>query len=586
MINVINRRKLAKRTNEQRNDPDSRASTGGSAAKISSRRGLVDDPDFNYDPDVELLANEPDMDIDEPQQDAPTMAAGGRLATSSGGGQRGVVPLPIGLRDPRTSFTKIFTKQYQLRIFNTGIEARTQFPPNTQNIMMKWPYHDLPVEYVGFYLNFDEMKWCQQFSKCIAKRASVQLSNNTAVMPFETNSSVTTVGNNNVGVKLSVLDPSISAHRKGILPDIEKTIKDVFWGKHSMDIGVTAGWSGSQIHNLGAQYITRNYDARYVYINCIESVSTQPEIAHTYGENVFPVRDYIAKRINASMNEGHFHSWEHEFAPNTVFLGRDDSFAPTGTVAHNEKTMGTRNLPTFTANPRYPPGNMSEGALNTNESSLCTMGQWRDVRTIKFAEMQFYNRNVRNTDQMPAISFGLDSLYSATSVEGVPDLVKAYVEVVVDVMIEVEIEDGNPRFRIGDGYQKSLRQPAFALPEMAYLNTDPNRDAWIIKDMTGYTNGNIRNTTVDLWDYDRVTSGPLVGPTVEAEAKLSSTTRELRSAKTNLTNAKSVLESCKNVMTEEQRKATKAIRGTDKVLATEDEAYKLCEKERKKYNLN
>lgn len=588
MINMINQRKLAKRTNEQGRNPTAGTSTGERPAKITNRRGVVDDPDYNYDPDVELLADDGIMELDEPQQDAPSMATGGRSASSSGGGQRGVVPLPIGVRDTGTSFTKTFTKQYHLRIFNNSLEWRTQFPPNIQNIMVKWPYHDLPVEYIGFYLTEDEMKWCQQFSKCTALNASVRLSNHTAVMPFETNSTLTTVGNNNVGVKLAVIDPKISSIRKGVFENPESLIRNVFWGKHALDLNVGNVWSTTRVQDLGAQYITRNYDARFIYVNCDQPVTGQPEIDQTYGENIFPVRDFVVKRINASMNEGEFHNWEHTFANNTVMFGRDDSFAPTGTLAYNEKTMGTRNLPTYTANPIIAPGNMSEGptAVVPNQASI-SMGKWRDTKATKFGQLQFYNRNIRYADQMPAISFGIDSLYSATAASAVSTLVHTYIEVVVDVMLQVEIEDGNPRFRIGDGFKQSLRQPYWELPEMAYQHTDLSRDPWLLKPMAGYPNGNIRNTTVDLWDFDRHTGGPTLVNTAlnNANAQLRSTTHKLQEATESIKNAKHVIDSCKNVMTEDQRKAVKALKGSASVLHTEDNAYKKCNEERTKYNL-
>lgn len=589
MINLINQRKTAKRANEQGRNPDPGTSSGERAAKISNRRNVVDDPDYNYDPDSELLANDGPMELDEPQQDAPSMATGGRNASSSGGGQRGVVPLPIGLRDSRTNFTKTFRKQYHLRVFNSSLEWRKQYPPNTENIMVKWPYHDLPVEYVGFFLSKDEMKWLQQFSKCTAIDASVNLSSNTAVMPFETNSTMTTVGNNNVGVKLSVIDPNISAVRKGVYEHPEALIRDIFWGEHALDCNVGNTWSSTDVQKLGAQYVTRNYDARFAYINCDQSITTQPEIDQTYGENVFPVRDYVIKRINASMNEGAFHEWNHQFAPNTVIFGRDDSFAPTGTVAYNEKTMGTRNLPTLTANPKEPPGNLSTGPLAVVANVVSSnMGRWRDVKNSKFDQLQFYNRNIWYQDQMPAISFGIDSLYSATTVTGVSTLVNTFVEVIVDVALTVEVTDGNPRFRMGDGFKQSLRQPAFDLPEQAYFNTDLTRDAWLLKPMAGYPNGNIRNQTVDLWDYDRNTGGPTLANSAleRTTKKLHHTTAKLNEVNKAVENAKHVIESCKNVMTDDQRKAVKALKGSTAVMYTEDVAARKCADERTKYNLN
>ena len=100
-------------------------------------------------------------DMDEPMQlDAAYADGSGGVGLRAGaGGMRGTAILPTGLRDPCGHYTRTYTKQYKLRLFNSSIEARSISTHITAGNQIRYPYHDLPVDYVGFYFSPAYRDW-------------------------------------------------------------------------------------------------------------------------------------------------------------------------------------------------------------------------------------------------------------------------------------------------------------------------------------------------------------------------------------------------------------------------------------------
>ena len=161
------------------------------------------------------------------------------MSSSSGGGLRGTAILPRGVRQEGMRVTRKFKKQYLLRLQNDVVEVGHEYipavedavltpPPHFNSVnsnlpgsvgIIRYPYHDLPVDMLSFYLSRAEMENMRFYSEARVKHAQVDVYNKTGVLNFETASSVSAIGNNNVGIYLVELSSDIGKKRTGRLPD-------------------------------------------------------------------------------------------------------------------------------------------------------------------------------------------------------------------------------------------------------------------------------------------------------------------------------------------------------------------------------
>lgn len=258
-------------------------------------------------------------------------SAGGSssVGMSNGGGLRGSALLPCGVRPVPLRATRVYRKQYLLRLQNNVIETRhdwtnPKWGTETNNInvnipgnigYIRYPYHDLPVNLLSFYLSLSEINELTHYTSAVVKECKVDVYNKTAVLNFETASSISTLGNNNVGVYLVQLSEDIWKKRTGQLPDQGILITEKFWGNAVTISKNTTEWSTTQTASLGAQYARRTLDNRFEYASPMNDQSTKPGEG-AENENVaipyFNANAFVKKRINSSMNEGHFTSWRYK----------------------------------------------------------------------------------------------------------------------------------------------------------------------------------------------------------------------------------------------------------------------------------
>ena len=275
---------------------ESDAQAAGKAAGTTVQDSPSYNPDSRHgemDPESGAAAlSAPDMD--EPMQlDAAYADGSGGIGLRSGaGGMRGTAILPTGLRDPCGHYTRTYTKQYKLRLFNSSIEARSISTHITAGNQIRYPYHDLPVDYVGFYFSPDELAELSHYTQVNITDCEVSVSNKTAVLFFETAASTSTIGNNNVGVYLAQIDPAVTSCRTGMSNnDLQHNIQHIFWGTHFNALNLGTAWSAADLNKLSAQFVVHNYDNRFEYYaeNITDQASNTVGRKHGYIIFIFTI---------------------------------------------------------------------------------------------------------------------------------------------------------------------------------------------------------------------------------------------------------------------------------------------------------
>lgn len=410
---------------------------------------------------------------------------GGGLSAGSGGGLRGTAILPRGVRPEGMRVTRKFRKQYLLRLQNEVVEIGSEYIPaaadpvltnprhfNSVNSnlpgnigLIRYPYHDLPVDMLGFYLSKQEMESMRFYSEARVKHAQVDVYNKTGVLNFETASSISTIGNNNVGIYLVELDSDIGKKRTGRLPNSGILISEVFWGDTWKTGSTDSDFSSQNLAQLGARYVRRTLNNKFEYMtpmnattsNVVFSNNTHMQQSDSLAYNLpgivpyFNVNPFIKRRVNASMNEGHFTSWSYKpkdglvygyfsVGPNTVFGGR--------LKLNSRKRMPTQMTPTVAlqANQIIAP---AWGLQNTQGSDTAQQSSQGDGATmVPFAPLPHLATLIDRTsitgELIPPLVIGIEPLVSElpTTTGNTWQAVRCFVDIYVDVELEMELVYG------------------------------------------------------------------------------------------------------------------------------------------------
>lgn len=270
---------------------------------------------------------------DVPMVDAPVAARDGSISNSAQGGMRGQAPLPPGIRQGKTTYTRTFTRQYNWRIFNQLAEYRTPTIGGVSYNAYVPPFHDIPCDLLAFYLNFADIQRLRSKTKVVGKSYRVSVSNHTAIITYETNASGTQIGNNNLGVTMAVLDDNIHKYRTGraVTSAQGDLVQNLCWGIDANSLPATNTLS-SALQGLSSQYITRNFNNRYEYLTPRANVTRlhnglAPQITPM---QFFNVNRFIKKRVNVSMQEGVIAEWSHTPTNGLLFARNLGTYAPGG----------------------------------------------------------------------------------------------------------------------------------------------------------------------------------------------------------------------------------------------------------------
>lgn len=458
----------------------------------------IDSPSYspNASPDNSAEMDTSDINVNSPLGDPGTLGDGSydggarnaRSATlarsgmsaSSGGGLRGQAILPRGIRQDSMREVRRYRKQYLFRVQNEAVEISHKYdasilqatdsqitrsnPTRSGSVgIIRYPYHDLPVNMLAFYLTSAEMHALSYFSECRVISAKCDVYNKTGVLNFETAASNASIGNNNVGIYLNQISSDIGNKRVGRLPDLIPLIEERIWGETYKVQKQASDFSQTNVALLGARYVRRTLSNKFEYYTPMNQTLSYDYTKDTYvtnGKNVnndvpgvvpyFNINPFIEKRVNASMQEGLFTQWSYK--PKDGLVAGNFSVGPNNIMA----------IAKFNSKSRLPmiqKSVVSEASGTATEPQPLTnmAGQdfQREADTDSYIPGQVaYTRSANITtqidrvettgSQIPPLIIGIEPLVSEipTNTSNKWETVKCFVDLYVDVELEMECKYG------------------------------------------------------------------------------------------------------------------------------------------------
>lgn len=388
----------------------------------------------------------------------------GEGAASATSGMRGIAPLYKSISVPVHKRTQVYRKQYLLRLANDPLYSQTYTNGTRENgAYTLYPYHDLPVHLLGFYLSPDEIRSLYFNTKSKVKNCKVSISRKTAVTKYATNSSISGVGNNNLGFYLREVDNSITYDRSGYfvgkdlsVQSFDWLIRDVFWGKHMSLMNFDSNWSKA-FTGVSAEIVRRNYNMRLAYQSVfaggVDANGGVPFDTITYIETFFPVNNYVKKRINASMNEGEFTTWEytpknglitqHAFNHSVEQSRINDNHNVLLQKCHTNVQWHTTNL-----DKPYAINNASGQPMNKApaDNSTIISGRYVPPRPLReeMSRLTIDNPNVKggSSERIPGLILGLEPEMISLQEVDAPTPVDAHIDIIVTTECTIDIENG------------------------------------------------------------------------------------------------------------------------------------------------
>lgn len=446
------------------------------------KRTIIETPDTTPEkPGTSADANAADvadMEVDMPMADAPEPAVIGAATNSASNGMRGTVPLPVGVRQGQTTFLRTYKKQYQLRLSNDLNAYRT---PTEQGVMYNEfipPIHEIPVDFVSFYLNYAELQRLRQYTQVRVVEANCDVFNQTAILTFETNAQRTQIGNNNIGVTMVQLDPEIGKYRTGAsrLLNVHQYVQEVFWGVdvNALPVSTTENTS---MPGLSAMVERRNFNAKYGYrttraiVNRTENSVLASVVA---AQQFFNVNRYVIKRHNISMEEGHFTSWSHKPKSGVIFSQNKGVFASGGMrgaimnfADDRQQTIRTLNSSNTTIKGPVA-GQPVTSTTNVIGNYYNEVFQNSQSYSYMLIDDPFVNPSNQN-GAIPILAIGMDPQVAINSTTDALAKIDCHVDITLDVSITLEITQGTD---YDDCNYGALQEINYKFPNYRTYRTD------------------------------------------------------------------------------------------------------------------
>lgn len=409
-----------------------------------------------------------------------TNEGGSDVGNKSGEGLRGMASLPTGVRQSTQNVVRTYKKQYLLRIENDCIKAKNIIVRSTPTDnfyarAIRYPYHELPVNSLGFYLSMSEIQDLQTRTRATVKDCRIKCYNKTAVLTFETNASTTNIGNNNIGVYLNIIDPQIQSARAGEYEHGQgDLIERVCWGS---DVNLENEWK-TELQDLGAQYLRRNWDNSFLYYTPVKQ-HKNPELNITTDMTIplFDINPWIEKRINVSFDEGNFLTWSYQ-PKNGLIAGQmfDMGYTAIGRRAFSKKyslplTTGAFehsgssgvNIHNYSDVQNGEGSSVCVNTIYVKKDSALATAPFLNCNPVQYSQMVIDDPLQGKECNVPPLIFGIEPLltYQKMKWAVVPCFVDIYVDVECDVLIQNNVNYINPSMpsTCRPDYRNPLRIP-------------------------------------------------------------------------------------------------------------------------------
>lgn len=474
-------------------------------------------------------------------QDDAVPAIGSSFTTIGGGGGkgssgiRGTVQMPPGKRIKRNINYQTYTQMYKFRINASLMEYQLESNalPNSSSWAIRFPYHDLPVEHLGFFLQNEEiLKILRECTSAKVISCKVQVYAKQAQLPFVTGTTVTALANNNIGYYLNKIHPDFGRVRQGTLNPTPFVV-GTCWGSHISQLPTSVSFTTANLGQLGATHVTRNLDQRFIYRGLTNVANTGVDNIFNYLEQIPPIEKYIEKRWNASFNEGLFCEWEYQPEDGLFHqVGRisDKICFFTNELYYQKNRQVQTDYGRNTSNGAQTKFIQNVGSGLTNTSSLSgnetySVEQMPIEQRTEQISIEWNGRAV-----IPPLIIGLQPIVSGTIDTTQGDLVNAQLELEVHTEIVIEELRGNS-YMMRYGGNLIQPDPAYGKIRSVSSITATGDVSYLKGNVTVHNRNN--NITITPQSDTQIASlpepnilTPVVTSELKSKAKMDKTTEE------------------------------------------------------------
>lgn len=377
-----------------------------------------------------------------------SMASSGQGGLNQSSGLRGTVTMPPGHPIVDKVTEQVYTQQYKFRISSGLIEYKKSTPelPALNVVDIKYPYHDLPVARLGFYLEREDIiKIQRECTSARVKHVKVEVYCYQAQLPFVTSQTSTLIANNNVGYYLNKISPEVQRYRQGRIEGLTSFIANTCWGKHISELPNSTSYTSNNLGELGATFVTRNLDLRFEYASLLETNNNGTINVFNYKEHAFPIDKFIEKRWNASFNEGLF--CDYEYTPT------DGMWHQVGRISDNPNLVPAERWYNYSSNPvsigrknqvagTYKGVSDVSGSANEQTSAL-VQGEVYNIEQMPLQKLpENYDIEHGGLKDVPPLIIGLSPLVTGNIGTTQGDLVPCQMTIEVRTTLVMEEKRG------------------------------------------------------------------------------------------------------------------------------------------------
>jgi len=419
--------------------------------------------------------------------DTSTNAA---MSSANGGGSsvamRGTAILPAGIVTNQNNEIRTFKKQYHLKLRYSPVQYAKE--NNFARGYVRFPVYEFPWEYLGFYLTADEIhQLFATYTQVKVDTVRVSISNYTAILNFDTGSSVAAVGNNNVGFRASIMNNMRGTRSGFYTQNPADTVGNIFWGQHATQLPNSPAFT-DVMPNMGASYLARNYELKFNHeFQAVQNQFLGQSLVQ-YNRHWFNWLAYFQNRRNVSMNEGLWHVQEHKvnqivhsknilvnhnfnlaatfIDQNPVFfnenIGNMSITRPVINHAGNNSNDGQRAAPmigqTIPINFNHQfvlPGASGDNATlgGTNNITMNPAIRNNNSNFYKYIRLdtKIYKENLNESNEcgvMPTLAIGLEPMMTSSGETN--SFIDGWIQIVIDCECDVSLT-GNPNYHFPQG---------------------------------------------------------------------------------------------------------------------------------------
>lgn len=340
-------------------------------------------------------------------------------------GIRGSVRWPDGESPERHIIDKTYSKKYWFRINSQGISAKTSRTNGRHVTFVKFPIFEFRIDKLAMYCSAEQIaKILNECTDATVLHCECEIYTRTATLPFQINATNSSLANNNVGVYVMQLKEDINKYRTGNHDGYDSLVSQRVWGKHLSELPPSIEYSESEMGQLGAEFITKDWPHQFQFLHIHDMptgiYTTENNIQ--YNENLFPWRNFCHNYRNATFEEGLYSTTVYKPKDGTIHNVSKQTDWMLSFEANGAPYNSNRQLPTVGKNGTLISGGINNRPLQNlkgvnemttglaDEESFLHPSQRLNLTNFDAASLIIGRHN--KPEEVPCVSIGIDPLYT------------------------------------------------------------------------------------------------------------------------------------------------------------------------------